>query len=85
MPPLEAMTMNCPVVASNQAPMPEIIGDAALFFDWKDSQSLTQCLEDVTDDVVARNLIMKGTQRAKHYSWDRCAQQTLAAYRRLVS
>lgn len=83
LPPLEAMAHLCPVASSNQASLPEIIGEAALYFNPYDEEEMVQKLEDfITDDVRRQDLIVRGLERIKNFSWLSCAQQTLDIYRR---
>ncbi|HEY4083230.1 MAG TPA: glycosyltransferase family 1 protein [Burkholderiaceae bacterium] len=85
MPPLEAMARNCPVVSSNTSSMPEVIGDAAAFFDPGSIDELRIALEQTLyADMVRRDLIEKGRQRVKHFAWAQCARDTLRAYRRVA-
>ncbi|HET7340030.1 MAG TPA: glycosyltransferase family 1 protein [Methylomirabilota bacterium] len=84
-PPLEAMAAGTPVVASNAACLPEVLGDAAELVDPNDDAALTRSLEVVLTrpDLRAR-LIAAGRQRAAMFTWERCAEETVAAYRRVL-
>lgn len=85
-PPLEAMSFGCPVVCCNAASMPEVVGDAASYFDPSDTDSLTAAIERVAFDEVFRSeLIRRGTERLKLFSWQRCAEQTLDVYQKVLS
>jgi glycosyltransferase involved in cell wall biosynthesis len=85
-PPLEAMSFDCPVVCSNNSSIPEVVGDAAVFFDPMSSNSITKAMESVIgNDSVRQMLIARGRERIKMFSWQRCAQQTLEVYGRLVA
>jgi glycosyltransferase involved in cell wall biosynthesis len=73
LPPLEAMACGCPVAASNAAALPEILGDACLYFDPTDPEDIAATVLDVlaTDKALgARSLA-----RARRFSWDECARQ----------
>jgi len=81
-PPLEAMSAGCPAVVSNKSSIPEVVGDAAEYFDPYDSASIAHAIERVLASAELRKaLIEKGHQRQKLYNWRRCADETLAVYR----
>lgn len=81
MPLLEAMALGCPVVSSRTSCMPEIAGDAALYFDPGDADELVLQLERVLDDQSLRQrLIASGFSQERKFSWQSCAKQTMAAY-----
>jgi glycosyltransferase involved in cell wall biosynthesis len=87
LPPLEAMACGTPVIASNAASLPEVVGDAALTVDASvasvaATDALAQALIDVLASLERReDLRRRGLHRAAQFSWDRCAAETLAAYR----
>lgn len=82
LPPLEAMACGAPVVAANTSSVPEIVGDAALLVDGVDDcVELTTAVSRVlTDDALHASLSRKGLDRAKCFSWDRCADETADIY-----
>lgn len=85
LPVLEAMTLGAPVVTSNTSSLPEVAGDAAILVDPNDVISLAEAILNVISDRKLRNeLIIRGKERAKLYSWERTAKETLKAYRSLV-
>ena len=85
-PPLEAMSFDCPVVCSGVSSIPEIVGDAAEMFDPYDQGSIRAAIERVVnDDALRETLIARGRERIKLFSWKRCAQETLDVYRRVLS
>jgi glycosyltransferase involved in cell wall biosynthesis len=85
-PPLEAMSFGCPVACSQTSSIPEIVGDASIFFDPNSSESISRALETiVTDQVLARDLVARGRIQIQLFSWDRCAQETLEVYRGLMN
>jgi len=85
LPPLEAMKCGCPVVAADNSSMPEVLGDAALLVSADDWRALASSLENVlTDERLRSDLITRGLNRVQSFSWRRCAEQTIAAYRRIV-
>lgn len=84
-PPLEAMSSSCPVIASDRSSIPEICGDAAAYFNPDDIESMRGVIETVVSDAGLRaDLIARGHERLKVFSWDRCAEETLAAYRAMA-
>ncbi len=79
--PLEAMTCGTPVIVSNTSALPEVVGDAAMLIDPHDVEGLTVAMWRVLEDEELRkSLICKGNKRAKKFSWEQTAQQTLAVY-----
>lgn len=84
LPPLEAMAHRCPVVSSQASVMPEIIGSAAEFFDPIDPADMAVAIERVVfSSVRTQDLIEKGLERVKHFTWDKCVQHHLDVYRAL--
>ncbi|MEK9173875.1 MAG: glycosyltransferase family 1 protein [Patescibacteria group bacterium] len=83
LPPLEAMQYGTPVLASDRGSLPEILGEAALYFDpLKESELCTQ-LERITQDTLLRKSLQeKGYAQAATYSWPRMAEQTLREYKK---
>jgi len=75
LPPLEAMACGTPVIATNRTSVPEVVGDAAIVIDPGDSQSLLTALEKIRCESVRQDLIARGLERVKIFSWDRTAQQ----------
>lgn len=85
-PPLEAMSFDCPVVCSNVSSIPEVVGDAAEMFDPENPDSIRAAIERVINNPQLReNLIKLGRERIKLFSWERCAQQTLDIYRKVLA
>jgi glycosyltransferase involved in cell wall biosynthesis len=81
LPPLEAMAHDCPVVSSNRASMPEILGEAALYFNPDDKEEMISKIEIVVNDTEKRNgLIIAGREQIKKYSWWNCALETSKIY-----
>lgn len=83
LPVLEAMACGLPVVSADTSAIPEVAGDAALLVDPGDPEALAGALERVLGDGrLRRNLVEKGLRRARAFTWERTARETLAAYRR---
>jgi glycosyltransferase involved in cell wall biosynthesis len=78
LPVLEAMACGTPVVCSNVSSLPEVAGDAAVLVDPLDVEGLAAAMERVLDDEDLRaELIERGFEQAKRFSWERCARETL--------
>lgn len=86
LPGLEAMAHGCPVVSSNATCLPEVYGDAAEYFDPRDTWDMARAITDVVGDEKLRSeLITKGRTQAAKYSWERMAKQTLAVYEEVLN
>jgi glycosyltransferase involved in cell wall biosynthesis len=84
-PPLEAMHCGCPVLAARAASIPEVCGDAAIYFDPRSSDELASVLLQVTGDRALREkLRAKGYAQAARFGWDLGAQQLLDVCRSAV-
>jgi glycosyltransferase involved in cell wall biosynthesis len=84
-PVLEAMACGTPVIAANAASIPEVIGDAGILFDPSSDRELTGAIRLVLSDQSLRDSLReKGMQRAKLFTWNRCAERTLNVYRSLA-
>ena len=82
LPPLEAMALGVPVVCANAASLPEVVGDAALFFPAGDSAALAAALSRLLDDPALRERLSKaGRERAVEFTWERTAAATVSVYR----
>ncbi|WP_406657589.1 glycosyltransferase family 1 protein [Methanolobus sp. ZRKC2] len=78
LPLLEAMACGCPVVSSNCSSLPEVVGDAAVMVDPYDIDTLAKAIYEVlVNDNLREELITKGLDRVKEFSWDKCARETL--------
>lgn len=86
LPPLEAMAHNCPVISSNTSSMPEVIGDAAEFFNPTSLDDIADAIERVVYSPSRRvELVTLGQKRLNNFSWGRCAEETLAIYGTLAN
>ncbi|HNZ73391.1 MAG TPA: glycosyltransferase family 1 protein [bacterium] len=84
LPPLEAQSYDLPVVSSNATCLPEILGQSALFFDPNDPYEITQKIKTVLHDHLLReDLIRRGRENLKRYSWSVLARNTLNIYRQI--
>jgi glycosyltransferase involved in cell wall biosynthesis len=78
LPPLEAMSCGCPVVASRAASVPEVCGEAALYFDAAEPRSLTEALRRLLEEAgLAAAMRHRGLARAAAFSWRRAAEVLL--------
>jgi len=85
-PPLEAMALGTPVVASARGSLPEVLGDAALLVDPDDRQALAEALETALSRPEVRDrLRRRGRAHARTFTWERCADRTLDVYRDVLA
>lgn len=81
LPPLEAMQAGVPVASSKASCMPEILGDAAMYFDPHDASDMASVLEELLhNDTLRTELMRRGFDRVKRYSWSALARKTLSVY-----
>jgi glycosyltransferase involved in cell wall biosynthesis len=84
-PPLEAMSLNCPVVCSNTSSIPEVVADAGEYFDPYDVDNIADVIEKVVSSLDRCQILKnKGTERIKLFSWDKCARETSLIYKQLM-
>jgi alpha-1,3-rhamnosyl/mannosyltransferase len=82
LPILEAMGLGCPVICSRVASIPEVAGDAALFADLT-GESYCDALRGLAYDAGRRSeLVARGLEQARKFSWTKCAAETLQVYDR---
>ena len=81
LPILEAMSVGCPVLTSNLSSMPEVAGDAALYVDPLDIDSIASGMRRLANDAELRKaLAERGQKRVKLFSWERTAREMIAIY-----
>lgn len=81
LPALEAMSMKVPVIAARAGSLPEVLGEAAEYFDPNDTNELADLLEKLWRDETRRNeLVTRGIEQAEKYSWRLMAEQILGIY-----
>jgi glycosyltransferase involved in cell wall biosynthesis len=81
LPALEAMACGTPVLASDVASLPEVVGKATLTVDPRDDEALaSQLALGLTDRELRDRLRTAGPSRASQFTWERCAAETLAVY-----
>lgn len=84
-PVLEAMSANCPVVASSGGALEEICADAALHVDPNDPQIMARAVSQVLhNQSLAEELRQKGSQRIKKFTWEQCALDTIKVYKEVL-
>ena len=85
MPPLEAMACGTPVVASNVSSLPEVVGDAALMVDPLDVAALADAMGRLlTDPDLRENMVRRGVEQARRFTWTRAAANLVDIYRRVA-
>ena len=85
LPPLEAMAAGAPVITSNVSSLPEVVGDAALLINPLDENAIADAMCRVLGDAALRTeLVRRGHERVKAFSWERAAARTYQVYAELV-
>lgn len=81
LPPLEAMSCGTAVLTSNVSSLPEVVGSAGVLVDPTDVAEISMGLWGLLEDeAYRRRLGRAGLERARQFSWERCARETVAAY-----
>ncbi|MFA7319702.1 MAG: glycosyltransferase family 1 protein [Parcubacteria group bacterium] len=81
LPGLEAMSRGVPVLVSDYPCSREILGESASYFDGKDVKSIADAIRNIsTDEILRQELIRKGYEQAKKYSWKKMAEETRSLY-----
>ncbi len=84
LPPLEAMSLKCPVIASNHDAILEAVGDAAVTFDPSSIDDILYKLENtIYSEEKISEITSKGIIQARNFSWKKCAAETLKVYSEL--
>ena len=86
LPPLEAMACGCPVVASNNSSLPEVVGDAGILIDPYDVSGLARAMREViTNNGLREDMVARGLKQAGKFSWERTARETQKVYNRVYN
>jgi glycosyltransferase involved in cell wall biosynthesis len=86
LPPLEAMQCGAPVITSNTSSLPEVVGDAGIMLDPKDADGLCHSMLELYNQPFLReSMSCNSLKQAKNFSWEKCTQQTIQAYKTALS
>lgn len=86
LPPLEAMASGIPVIASKVSSMPEVIGQSGLLVNPHSIEELSNAMKKVlSDKEIAVSLSTSGNERARKFTWERTARQTLNVFEHVMS
>lgn len=84
MPVLEAMVYDCPVAVSNASCLPEVVGDAGVYFDPFQYEDMAEKIEQLFTSVERRNTIIQlGRKRLEAFSWEKTAEEHMSVYQSL--
>ncbi len=82
LPPLEAMQCGIPVITSNTSSLPEVVGNAGITIDPKQSDELCQAMLEVVNNAKLRGeMSQRSLEQASKFSWKKCAEQTVEVYK----
>ena len=83
---VEALNQGTPVVASLEGPVPEVIGEAGVYFDPKDPEQMAKVMADLLKDPARqKHLVQKGQKTIEKYSWENMAREALGVYKKVIS
>jgi len=86
LPPLEAMACGTPVITSNVSSLPEVVGDAAITVDPYNINGLAEEINKVLgNEVLQKAMIKKGIERAKEFTWEKTARETIRVYEEVLN
>jgi len=76
---LESMATGLPIACSNRGPMPEVLGDAGVYFDPENAVSIANAIEQILSEPDFRSSIAeKAKKRSESYTWNKCADETFS-------
>lgn len=85
LPPIEAMSYGCPVIASNKGSIPEICQDAAIYFDPNNLEQITSTIENgLSDTELVNKKLKRGFINAKRFRWENTMLETIKVYQNLL-
>lgn len=86
LPVLESFAVGVPVVVSNRSSLPEVAGDAALYFEPENVKDMADSIFKIlTNSELREKLIQKGRKRVEKFSWEKCAGQTLKVLEKVAA
>ncbi len=84
-PVLEAFACRCPVICSNTSSLPEVGGEAAVYFDPNNAESIREAVtKAIYNEELRQNLINRGLKRSQNFSWAKTAEKTESIYRSIL-
>ena len=85
LPVLESMACGTPIITSDTSSLPEVGGDAAIYINPLDVKSIKNALSSFENNEFDRDLLVKkGIHHAAKYTWNKCAQTTVAVYEKYL-
>lgn len=85
LPPIEAASLKLPTIATNTSSLPEVLGDAGIYFKSGDEKELAQKMEQILTETGLRSKMSEKVMlRAKQFSWRKTAQETLNVYQKIL-
>jgi alpha-1,3-rhamnosyl/mannosyltransferase len=82
LPALEAMASGIPVITSNRSSLPEVVGEVGIMVDPGDEHGFTEAMRRIAEDPIERAVrSAAGLERARHFTWAKCAEETERVYR----
>lgn len=82
---LESFACRCPLICSKTSSLPEVAGDAAIYFDPTDKLSMLNSIQKVIyNDELKKQLINKGIERVKKFTWKKTAEKTKKLYEEIL-
>lgn len=84
-PPLEAMSCGCPVIASNISSIPEVVGNAGLLVEPSNIMDIKNSLEKLLDSQTRDYYVRTGFERSRLFNWEKTAQEHIEVYKNLMN
>lgn len=86
LPVLEAMACGTPVITSNTSSLPEVAGEAAILVNPHNTKEIADAIENLlSNEKLRKELISKGIEQVKLFSWEKCARETLKVYEKIYN
>ncbi|BBC22809.1 glycosyltransferase family 4 protein [Pseudanabaena sp. ABRG5-3] len=86
LPILEAMQCGTPVISSNVTSLPEVVGDSGILVEPQNQHQLKKAMLDIlTNTSLQESLSQKSIFRAKQFSWEKCANETVEIYKKIIA